>query len=204
MATGDLGRVIERGGSTFAVIAEASGAPFERVTPALSRAMLDAVEAAVDGGVNAAAAAARAAVAAAGDAEAGDAEAEGWLLIAQVYERRIALRWAGLAEAWLVRGDQVIEHARGHSTRYQGPPIAGDFATRGLGAGWKGFEATMWRAEAGMRLVCGNASVARLGSEALRGLAGAGEVAAAARALVDAAIARDAERHALAIVLEVA
>lgn len=193
----DLCRVVRHGEALFVLLADASGAPFERVTPALSCAILDRVEAATPSGVNAAIDAARAAV-----EELHDPEAEGWILIANVGVQQIAMRWVGLAEAWLLCGDQVIEHARGHSARYQGIGLPGDLSLRGLGATWNGYDAAMWKRPPGARLVCANPSVARMPSGDLPRLATAGDPETAARALVAATIARDPDRHALAVVVE--
>ena len=146
---------------------------FERVAPALSRAMIDNALTAWRQGAEVFAAATRALA---------TSEAAGWMLFAR-FTTTVDVAWIGLAEACVIADGAIALRTRPHSLRAT-HAAAPDVATRSMTRDAIAVADTVsWLAPAGSRILCSSSPL----DDASVVARAAGELAAAARALVDAA-----------------
>ncbi len=172
-------------GKIVIVMANASRAPFEAVAPLLSRRMIEAALAAWRGGASPAESIEHAVSAL---AKSNAESPTGWMLLANL-GAEIEVAWVGRDEAWIIDNGVIEVRTDPHSLRVQYGDAVPDVATRSLVANEVVEPDTeTWGWTPGSRLVCMNASVARLDASTAITLATAGDLDTCARELAEAAV----------------
>ncbi len=195
----DVSRVVADGNGQLVVLAGASGSPFERAAPELSRAMIDAaIAAAGAGALPAQAIEAAAAALARSDAE----DPVGWMLVARV-AATVDIAWVGADQAWMIAGGVALQQTTPHSLRAVHGPLAPDLVTSLLARDRMDPPAQVtWQPPPGARLLCMSATAAQLPPPALLSGAGAASLTAAAEQLARAAAGPRGDRLAVVVLVE--
>ncbi|HEY4239966.1 MAG TPA: hypothetical protein VGM88_09135 [Kofleriaceae bacterium] len=181
------------------VLAEASASGFERITPSLSRQIVDV---AFDAGGPAPQG--RLLVARKELERLGE-DAEGWMLVATwSYSRpgTVMLAGIGRARAWLLDGDTVSATVEAHAPPFAAPGLSPFLSTHGLNATFNGMSSGLGHYARTSRIVFASSTVARVPEPELLALARTGAPQAAADAMLAAAVRLTPDRWAVAAVFD--